>query len=254
MKIKKICLIIPLVLLLTGCTATANIVISDNIVSEEIIIDDQTTPRESFRDYIPVYYNDEVADTEPDVKEDNKVYYKKAIKDNKIYYSYSYRIANYNNASTMKNVFDSSVLSPGDRDGVTELYTSKGRIHLFDIYPTLTRLEINIKTDLEVVDNNADSTSDNIYTWIFTPDTADKSIHLETRNYQYKRLHPSESYTESNESNKQSNNEPVIITQKESLEEKKAEERKQLIIAALILLAFITIVFIIIRINIKKNR
>ena len=77
MKIKKLIIIIIFLFILTGCTAKVNIEISDNVVQEQIEIDDQTTPKSEFREFIPVYHNDEIIDTEPDIKEDGKEYYKK---------------------------------------------------------------------------------------------------------------------------------------------------------------------------------
>ena len=54
MKIKKIIIIIIFLFILTGCTSTVNLEITDNIVHEQIRIDDQVTPKSSFREYQPV--------------------------------------------------------------------------------------------------------------------------------------------------------------------------------------------------------
>ena len=89
-------------------------------------------------------YKDNVADTEPDIKEDKKEYYKKEIIDNKINYSYAFRINDYNESNAMKSVFSSSAIVFSEATGITELYTSSDGVYVFDIYPNLTKLEVNI--------------------------------------------------------------------------------------------------------------
>lgn len=206
MKIKKLLGLLLLLILLTGCTTKVNIDISDNIVKEEIVIDNQNVPLSEFREYIPVYNNDAVVDAEPDIKVDGINYYKKEIKDNKIYYSFDYKLNDYNNSKTMKNFYSSSAIISSDRTGLIEVYTSNDGIYAFDIYPKLTRLEVNITTKLKVEESNADSVKDNTYTWVFTPTNKNKNIYIRMQNYHYKTLHPKKETNNNNNSNNNNNN------------------------------------------------
>ena len=271
MKIKKIIIIIIFLFILTGCTSTVNLEITDNIVHEQIIIDDQVTPKSSFREYQPVYYKDNVADTEPDIKENKKEYYKKEIIDNKINYSYAFRINDYNESNAMKSVFSSSAIVFSEATGITELYTSSDGVYVFDIYPNLTKLEVNITTELEVEENNADSVSGNTYTWVFTPNNNKKNIYLRMRNYIYKRIHVNEDKNDNktDDSSKSNNNNDsntnkysgnsnikadIKYKEKASKEEKQKENFNFLVIALVLLFAFLIIIFLIGKISIKKNR
>lgn len=277
MKIKKLIIIILFLLILTGCTTKVNLEISDNIVYEQIIIDDQTTPKTSFRNYIPVFNKDEIVDTHPDISEPNISYYKKETKDNKIYYSYAYRLNEYNNSKTMKNFFSSSAIVSSERTGIMELYTSSDGIYVFDKYPSLSRLEINIKTALEVEESNADNVSGNTYTWVFTPSNKNKSIYLRMRNYHYKQKHPDEykekKNNDNNNNNENNNNENNNTGEKidsndgynggikanikyknQSTEEEKKEESNKLLFAVILVVGFLFALIIIAIISNKKNR
>ena len=194
------------------------------------------------------------------------------MKDNKIYYSYSFRINKYNESKTMKNFFSSSSLVSSEATGLTELYTSSDGTYAFDMYPKLTRLEINIQTDLEVEESNADSVSGNTYTWVLTPNNKNKNIYIRMRNYIYYQKHSKkeinnnkEKNTDNQKDNKNgssSSNDSyddrtkanIKYNQEDDITEKKQKENNQLILAILFVIAFIFIIIIIGIISNKKNR
>ena len=60
MRIKKISLLIILLLIISGCTSKINIDISDNIINEEIIIDNQSVPLSNFPNYVPAFKKDNI--------------------------------------------------------------------------------------------------------------------------------------------------------------------------------------------------
>lgn len=269
MRIKKISLLIILLLIISGCTSKINIDISDNIINEEIIIDNQSVPLSNFPNYVPAFKKDNIIDTEPDTKLEGIEYYKKEIKDNLIHYSYSFRTEEYNNSHTMKDFFSSSSLESSRWTGFLEAYTSSDDIYVFDMYPDLTQLEVNITTKLVVEESNADSVKDNTYTWVFTPNNKNKSIYIKMRNYYYNTLHPvqaqkdkeknkdsNSSKNKSNSSSLDSNNEkPVIWFEEDNEENSSNNSQSMLLLLALgVVVGFILLVFIINIVTNKKNR
>lgn len=275
MRIKKIILIVLLLIILTGCTAKVNLEISDNVVYEEIVIDDQTTSRDNFREYIPIYDENIIVDAAPDEKKEGVAYYKKNIKDDKIYYSYAFNLKKYNDSKTMKNFFSSSAIVSSERTGLMELYTSNDGIFAFDLYPGLSYLEININTNLEVEESNADSVKGHTYTWVFTPSNKNKNIYIRMRNYIYKQKHPNE-YKEKEQNKKNNedgtnnsttdsnnigvNNEGIkadIRYKGKIVQQEKFEESQKSVNIFLIILGVIGVIIILLFIGMeskKKNR
>ena len=168
----------------------------------------------------------------------------------------------------MKDYFSSSSLESSRWTGFLEVYTSSDDIYVFDMYPDLTELEVNITTKLVVEESNADSVKDNTYTWVFTPNNKNKSIYIKMRNYYYNTLHPvqaqkdkeknKDSNSSKNKSNSSfdSNNEnPVIWFEEENEENSSNNSQSMLLLIALgVVVGFILLVFIINIVTNKKNR
>lgn len=174
MKIKKI-IIIVLVLMLTGCSATVNIDIDSNLkVNEKDIIsfDNISTPNASMRSYINSFLN----------------YYKPTIS----YKRYSYEVKEGGRKS--KVIFKKSsdnmcdLISTGlfnnqlyDRIECTEdeLYINVKSVGQNSFGKKQSEKEfdvddvtINITLPVDVIENNADSVSKNKYTWYYDKQTS----------------------------------------------------------------------------------
>ncbi len=253
MKIKKIVLLILTILVLTGCTSQVNITISEDNLEEEIIIDDQISPISLFREYMPVYNKDYLGEDEPDTKYDGVEYYKREIANingtNRIKYSYKYPIEEYTKSKTMRSIFKSSGLTTSDREGYITLYTSSDGLLAFDKYPGLTNLTINITTDLEMVENNADSANGNTYTWNYTPNNNSKNIYIQVKNSMYRRLHPDE-YPESPDNKK---DDSVISIGNKKNNNKEQRKLFNIILIILALAGFVITIILVNKFNIKKN-
>lgn len=187
---KKILILIGLLFLLCGCTAEVNVEISGDKVNENISINaypggDYTMDRlpKVFRQYVPAYAKDVLADAEPDQKKNGIAYYKRTqeeiVDGYRFNYSYSYRLNNYKDARSVKNGFRSSNIYE-DKVAKTILFSTDngGLLYFSDEYPLLTDVKVHIKTDKKVVENNADYVNGNVYTWEFHKNGDNKNIYL----------------------------------------------------------------------------
>lgn len=186
---KKIILLICLMVMLSGCTAEVNIDLTEKKVSEDIKItaeSDSLNSKESlkgaFRQYMPVDKNVIIPDTDPDVKQRGIKYYKQDTQElgnGYIFnYKYDFDFNDYNNATSLNRVFKSSSLELDRKEKELTFYTDNGGIILMDEYPSFTNLVVNIKTDLKLIETNADQQKDGVYTWIFNNGSDNKGIYL----------------------------------------------------------------------------
>ena len=194
-KIKLIILLIPLIILSTGCQATYNLNITDTGVEETLNIEEEV--EKSYQNaYIhekgtldgfynsSVYLKKYASETEQEYI--NKYYINKdnfdrdnILRLNNIYNNgYQYLLSNtkdysQKNNSLINNLIKDSLIINDDNIIV----------HLDNIpnkfIENLDVLSILIKTDLTVTSNNADSVSDNTYTWNYDKtNNLNKSISL----------------------------------------------------------------------------
>ena len=187
---KKKILIFIYLLLLTGCTVNYNIDISDNKIKESSNYyyenrmydsnDHNAIFLETFEDFdnlsdIYLAFNENFED---------KYYKKEMIHDSNgdgINLKYTYDFNNYGN-SFLFNIFDDSNYVNNDGQIVIDVE----EINLYDLYDYFTLLDenvsslnINIKTNFKVLENNADSVKGNTYTWNINADSSnDKSLYI----------------------------------------------------------------------------
>lgn len=152
---KKRILLLTFILLLTGCKAEYNLNIIDDDFEEKINI---TIPK-SDKNQIDYY-------TENDELIGENIIYNKNIKDNGInkmfIYSHKYTLKEYQNRNNP--CFANSKIS--EEDGYYSIYASDFVcFKSFDVQAK--EYKINIKTNYNVINENADKKSNNIYTWNF---------------------------------------------------------------------------------------
>ena len=190
MKVKTILLII-LCFILCGCSAEVNIELDRNFVTEDTTLYvDESDPdvisdyRAYFRQYTPVYNDVTLTEDEPDEAVKGVKYYSfKETKQNYGYdwnYYYKFNIEDYNYSRLLKNSFKSAYLVKDTRDDSIEFYTDGEGITIMKRYPQLTNVKVNIKTDLLVLETNADSVNGNVYTWNFDRSNYQKNIYIKT--------------------------------------------------------------------------
>ena len=181
-KMFKILLVYSMIILLSGCTVTYNLKISDNVMTEKITL----TEKKNLVDQ-------KVADEQlesifSEVSENNFKKYSvvKKEKDDNINYSlgqvyYLDDIDSVNNIRIMKDCFDAyNIVYSDDEETSLILQTSKGFHCLNYDYNEVDSVNIKIEVENEVISNNADSIDGNIYKWHIDKDNySDKYISLE---------------------------------------------------------------------------
>ena len=210
MKRINILLLGIIVLILTGCTAEVNIDLSESSIKEQVIIIDKDKSVDvatKYRQYVPVYYDQIVADTEDDVRKPDYTYYNRSsskIPDgNKITYDHLYSLSDYNKSNMLKGNFRSGAVEYSIEEGTISIYTDANGILAFDSFDDLTSVKVNIMTDLEVIESNADEENNGMYTWNITKNNTRRNIYLQAKNKLYYSIHPEEKKNKKN--NKKSN-------------------------------------------------
>ena len=186
---KRFLILLAMVFLLCGCSAEVNLTVTESKISEEITVVTfadttvtKTMIKKGFRNYLPAFEEDMIADTEPDERITGIRYYKFNSQDlsngYKNTYSYDFGFGEYKGARSVKEGFRSVTIQNDYVDKEILLSTDAGGILYFNAYPKLESIKVNIKTDYKVKETNADSSKDNVYTWVFTPSNNKKSIYL----------------------------------------------------------------------------
>lgn len=255
---KKIIILILFLFLLCGCSANVDLVVSDGGIEESVNItalEDNYLSKDqikgAFREFIPAYEADlqtEIVDTMPDQKKPNIDYYTKNTTELSsgyiINYKYKFGLNDYVKSSTMKKAFSSSSIIKDPKENTLTLSTDSAGILLFKEYPNLTEIKVNIKAEYPVKENNADSVNNNVYTWVFTPDTK-KSIYIL---YDVK--------DESNSSNNTNNGETGIFkedSKKDETEFSKFINKHPILAGLSALVLFFVFIFIVTKVvKIKK--
>ena len=186
---KRILILLSFIFLLCGCSAEVNLTVTESSINEEVTIVTfadtnltKTMIKNGFRNFVPAYHEDMLADTEPDERVIGISYYNFNSQDlgngYKNTYSYKFDFDKYKNARTVKQGFRSVTIQNDNVDNELMLSTDAGGIMFFNSYPKLESIKINIKSDYKVKETNADSSKDNVYTWVFTPSNNKKSVYL----------------------------------------------------------------------------
>lgn len=175
---KKISVLLVLIFLLTGCSATYNITIDNNTLSDELIIknvkDKIYSDGMTYEKLINIYYNQNVASNintpgypEINKKLDGYTYYNKVLIDNDGMYGFklnnTFSLNDYKNSPLLLEYNFKNIIISNNRI-LIKSNTSQG-CTLFDNYPYLDNILVNIITNYKVINNNADEIKDNTYTW-----------------------------------------------------------------------------------------
>ena len=198
---KRLILLIGFVFIMCGCTANVDINITHDGIEEKVSITaledgiyTKEQIKEGFRKNVPVFYDVIVADTEADIPKNGVTYYVMNQQDlgtgYNTTYSYKFPMGQYSNSTAVKSAFRSFQLKGYSKPVSSKLPEEKRKITIssditglkvFNTYPKLENVNINIRTDYKVLESNADSEKDGIfemdkiftnengiYTWNFT--------------------------------------------------------------------------------------
>jgi len=194
----KKCLLLVLVLILSGCTLEYNLVIDESTFEEVITINENDSTKlnspvaegttMTYKNRVDwlvttpiyVYKNSNVSPYEEDGIIDGVKYYEKQ----KIVTGEEYGVSlitngeidEINDLRSLSHCYEiARVLNNKDEYVISTSFKNM----CFENYPLLDELTINITTDMKVTSNNADSVSGNTYTWKITRANYDnKSISL----------------------------------------------------------------------------
>ena len=184
---KKIIILLMLVVFFTGCSANVDIHITSSTIKEEVKItsysNSQTTKEQifnQFREYMPVFDSTPLSDTEPDINKKGIEYYTRKYKDlgsgYEFTYNYNYKFEDYKKSKSIHG-FNSYTIQRNSVDKNIMISTDKGGLKYFEQYPDLEHVTINIRTPYKVLENNADYTNGNMYTWVLRKNS-NKGIYM----------------------------------------------------------------------------
>lgn len=185
---KRIIMLLGMIIILSGCSAKVNINIDENKINESVSIttfaDDKMTKEmiyEGFREYYPVYAKDTIIDTMPDEKVSGTTYYDRSVSDlgtgYLFTYTYNFDFNKYQLARTVKNAYKSVDIVKDSEENTILVSTDNGGMLYFENYPDLDSVTVNIESKYKMLESNADSVSDGVYTWNLTPSNQ-KNIYL----------------------------------------------------------------------------
>ncbi len=184
---KKVCGLVLLLLLLTGCKAEASFYIDAGNISEKIFLSEDNDVLEKVDD--DNYTNDGVEDLygeqlvhELAKFEGEKKFEREFLifKDYQQYrYGNSYAMKNVKNKSLIGNCYDEIRVKSGRQ---LDIETSS-EFKCFAEYDLLSDVTFNIYSNKELVDTNADEVVDDRYTWYINRDNyMNKPIILKLKN------------------------------------------------------------------------
>lgn len=173
-KIKLVSLVF-ITFICTGCTANYNINIFDDKISEELEINDSTLDKNIKDIYttnaLPVDKNEpSFLDYDTEVKP-NQVkrergikYYDIVAEDDSLKTMANLSFSNYKNSRIVNSFFNN--ININNYDDMFSIYGYNGVV-IFNLYPELNDVNIIVKSDMKMVENNADSVENNKYVWNF---------------------------------------------------------------------------------------
>ena len=184
MKKKKL-LILLSIFLITGCQAEYNIVIDDNTVKEELLIYETNMNKwntiqgnnlltynqyqQEYKDApVGIYYNDQNIDGETGFNSNRSYYTIDLLNDNNkkgLSFNTNFNLNRYADSYIIRSCFKYiNVLNQFDTISIS----TNNELSCMNYIDGLDKITINIKTNYEVLDNNATSINDNTYTWVIT--------------------------------------------------------------------------------------
>ena len=213
--LKKIGILVCLLFILSGCTVNYNVTIDENNIKEDINVNDNITDNRTKEDIIsfynswyPVYLYDGIID-DYSTKLDDAIYYNKSniIENGDTYnytFSYNHKLKDYPKTTIWSlYLLNNSFITDNNKISIS----SGKSIQIFN-NSAITNLNINITTNLKVLENNADRINDNTYTWEYNLNNyRSKSVKLVLAKENNIEESPSNSNQSEEEKTSNSNNE-----------------------------------------------
>lgn len=160
---------------LSGCSVQYNLDISPKGYIETVDID-YGVSEESSKYFIPAFYG--IAEFEDPntnyLKKENDInYYEISEKQNdsfnRISYTYTFSQADFRKSDFARSAYKNFVIKQYDHDDDGKkdyvVIATDENFDLFDKFPDLDMITVNIKCNYKVISNNASEINKNVYTW-----------------------------------------------------------------------------------------
>lgn len=191
---KKKVLFIICLFLLTGCDVVYNLDVkdidriesikfnlkeSDNVPVNENVDGDVDYLSDNLKMLTDTYYNEDYNSLNND-STDKYFYEKKRNNDNSFSLNYIFNNNNYSFSNALNYCFENISVDDNEKYLIFDFKNSSVCFEQ-DIYDRLDKVTINIKTDYDVVSNNADEVNKNTYSWILSKKDIEKEIYIKMK-------------------------------------------------------------------------
>ena len=177
MKVKGLVVLIS-ILFLCGCTATYDLKISDETITETITVTGENDNEvSSIKTYpmIDTAYISDAVETEEHEKVPGVEYYDYKLQNNSIIASYEFK-DRYADSHAANYCYPSFVFLEGDEN--SRINTTIN-FECLNYYPDLNKVTINIDVPYTVVRHNATKVDGTVYTWVVERGESDAAIDIE---------------------------------------------------------------------------
>lgn len=182
---KRLLLLIGVLFILTGCTAEVTLNIDDGKIAESISIDNYANGsltldniKNGYRKYIPISKDVILVDSDLDKRKPGVTYYNYSINElnngYRINYSHTFLIRNYKDSRVVNEAFNKANIST--ENNVFKIDATNQIMSYLNLYPDLSKVTVKINSKYQILDNNADSCSNNTCTWVFTQANNSKGL------------------------------------------------------------------------------
>ena len=250
----KIIILLFSIILLCGCEVVYNLDMDDNFNETIIIIPENENESNKFKsslDSSKMYTAHLLDSYDPEEGYPADIDYYDVLlgTDNSLNFNYKFKDG-YKDTRAGYRCFPSFRYIVGKNLRINTL----ADFTCFDEYPTLSKVTINIKTSGKVQNHNADSVSNNVYTWTIKRDEY-RAINIEVENPNYDgsnstldNIVPNNTDEDDNKKDEQNNS-----SNKTSKETKKTNDKSNIILIAILSGLFFIVLFGIIFFRNKIN-
>jgi len=173
---KKIILLLFGIFLMSGCSVNYTVTIADHQYREQVSIQAETKHESDMLQDdpwpIPAYYDAPVTSEEP-VMLDGVSYLKKDVLEKNGYQSwllsYNYPSSQYRKSTAIHSCFE-SIYYDYDESSNTTVFQSSVGAYCMDDYPDISNLTIQVLTEYDILNHNADQVLGQTLIWNVTRD------------------------------------------------------------------------------------